>query len=149
MRRENDQTQIFDDNEGMSLFSTAHLIDVNVKNTSAFSRHVLEDGTSISDNQINQLAQIMVHVVVATDDYATVFQRIDDYRKAAKRFIIQTRVKTYDLMFIETLDFQESSKVINAVQLTVGFIQQRLVVNPQNKQPSDPKNKDTVNSGTK
>lgn len=146
-------TKIFE-YSGEDIFTDAVIATVSVKSITEFTKFVLEDGTAITDNLINRQNAIDVIVIACNENYATVFKAIDDARKEGKRFIIQTKVNTYDEMYITSLDFTEVAEIQDAVKINVNFIQQQQVSSKRRestevKNPEDvKKEKDTSTKKT-
>ena len=122
-------------------------MEVDVTNPSEYSRHVLEDGTAITDNQINQLRTISVKGMITSDDWEQQYKGIDNAREAATRFIIQTRVDTYDLMYITQIEYREKPDIQHAIQLDINFVEQRIVA-PEQKEVKKPKYSGVIGTGT-
>lgn len=119
-------TKIFE-YTGDDIFTGAVMATVSVRSITEFTKFVLEDGTAITDNMINRQNVIDVIVIACDENYSTVFKAIDNARKEAKRFIIQTKVNTYDEMYITSLDFTEIAEIQDAVKINITFVQQQQV----------------------
>ena len=69
------------------------------------------------------------------------------------KFTIQTRVDSYDNMFIEAYPYEENSKIVGTIALNINFIEQQFVGVKVGDLPAskvkEPANADTVDSGTK
>lgn len=145
-------TALFDEN-GDQLFSTVGILSVGVSPANQFAQHTLENGTVISDNKIRMQNKITVKAILSPEDYKSVYQEIKEADTNNVKFTIQTRVDSYDNMYIESRPYEESSKISNTIALMINFIEQQYVnvettvlTSSQVKTAADA---DTTTSGTK
>ena len=145
-------TALFDSN-GDQLFPTVGLLSVAVSPSNTFSQHTLENGTVTSDNKIKNQDRITIQAVLDPDDYVEVYQKIKAADNNDTLFTIQTRVDTYDNMYIESRPYEESGKMANTIAMSINFIEQQFTGVKTGKLPeSKVKNvadQDVENSGTK
>lgn len=145
-------TALFDE-DGNQLFSTAGILSMSVSSSNQFAQHTLENGVVISDNKIKLQNKITVKAIPSPEDYKTVYQDIKAADNDNTKFTIQSRVDTYDNMYIESRSHEESSKISNTIALIINFIEQQYVgvtttvlTSSQVKTAADA---DTTVSGTK
>jgi len=145
-------TALFDE-DGNQLFETIGLLSLAADQSSAFAEHTLEDGTVVSDNKITLQARVNVQAILSPDDYVDVYKRLKEAYRDTVRFTVQTRVDSYDNMYLESLPYDESSRIIGTIAMNISFVEQQFVeVKTGTLPPSKvkaPQNADTVDSGTK
>lgn len=145
-------TALFDE-DGNQVFETAGILTLALSQSSKFAEHTLEDGTVVSDNKIKLQKRVSVSVVLDSEDYVEVYQKLKEADDNSTRFTIQTRVDSYDNMYIESLPYDESSKMAGTIAINIGFVEQQFVGVKVTTLPAQkvkaPQNADTVDSGTK
>lgn len=118
-----DVTAIFNES-GEQLFSTAKLLKASVAPSNTFAQHPVEDGTVVSDNKIINQVRISIPMVLDSNDYKDVYKAIQDTSNNAVTLSIQTRVATFNKMYIESFPSEESAAMFDTVSMTVNFIEQ-------------------------
>ena len=145
-------TALFDQ-DGNQLFETAVILEMTTSPSKTFSEHVLEDGTVVSDNSIENQTMIGVSAVLSPDDFKAVYAKIKEAYKNDFKFTIQNRVDTFDSMYIESYPYSESSSIKNTIAISIGFREQKFSgVKTTSLPPSKVNNQadaDPVDSGTK
>ncbi len=109
---------------GEQLFSTAQLLKASVSPSNTFAQHPVEDGTVVSDNKIINQVRISIPMVLDSNDYKDVYKAIQDTSNNAVKLSIQTRVATFNKMYIESFPSEESAAMFDTVSMTVNFIEQ-------------------------
>ena len=145
-------TALFDE-DGAQLFETMGILSVSPNPSNTFASHTLEDKTVVIDNKIKNQNRVTVKAILSPDDYIEVYQAIKAADENSTKFTIQTRVDTYDNMYIESRPHEESSRISNTVAMVINFIEQQFVgvavgTLPASKVKTSA-NADTTNSGTK
>ena len=152
-RNDTQQVTAFFDEEGNQIFETLGILTLALDQSNVFAEHTLEDGTVVSDNKIVTQKRVNVTAILNPDDYVEVYKRLKEADKNSTRFTVQTRVDSYDNMYIESMPYEESSRIANTIPLTIGFVEQQFVgVKVTTLPPSkvkQPQNADTVDIGTK
>ena len=145
-------TALFDEN-GDQLFPTMGILSLSASPSNQFAQHTLENGLVVSDNKIKLQDRVVVKAILSPDDYKDVYQAIKEADNNDTVFTIQTRVDTYDNMYIESRPYEESSSIANTIAVIITFIEQQFVGVKTGRLPaSKVKNSadaDTANSGTK
>lgn len=138
------------DSEGNALVNDLVIMKIRPTSSSEFSKYILEDGTAITDNQINRQTKIEVELVACKDNYNETYQKVDADRISGKPYIIQTKVKTYTSMYITEITFDESADVLGAVKFTVNFVEQIFATATYSElEPIEQKDEPTQSNGTK
>ena len=109
---------------GEQLFPTAKLLKASVAPSNTFAQHPVEDGTVVSDNKIINQVRISIPMILDSNDYKNVYKSIQDVSNNAVMLSIQTRVATFNKMYIESYPSEESAAVFDTVSMTVNFIEQ-------------------------
>lgn len=145
-------TALFDE-DGNQIFETIGILSLSVGQTSVFAEHTLEDGTVVSDNKIILQGRVNGQVVLDSADYVEVYKKLKDAYINTVRFTVQTRVDSYDNMYLESLPYEESSKISGTIAMAISFVEQQFVEVKTGTLPpakvKAPQNADTVDSGTK
>lgn len=119
-------TAILDEN-GEQLFETAKLLSVQVSESKQFSSHTLENGKVVSDNVIENQDRINLQIVLDPDDYTNVFTEIQTLFDSVTSLSIQTRVDTYESLYIEAMPHDEGPSIANTVAININLIEQQIV----------------------
>lgn len=109
---------------GEQLFPTAKLLKASISPSNTFAQHPVEDGTVISDNKIINQVRISIPMILDANDYQDVYKAIQDTSNNAVMLSIQTRVATFNKMYIESYPSEESAAIFDTVSMTVNFIEQ-------------------------
>lgn len=145
-------TALFD-SDGGQLFPTIGILSAAVSVSNQFAQHTIEDGTVVTDNKIRLQDRITIKAILSPEDYQSVYQAIKEADNNNEKFTIQTRVDTYDNMYIESRPYEESSKIANTIAVVIAFIEQKTTGIKTSALPaSKVKNAadaDTSNSGSK
>lgn len=106
------------------LFPTANFLKASIAPSNTFAQHPIEDGTVVSDNKIINQVRISIPMILDSNDYKDVYKSIQDASNNSTMLSIQTRVTTFDRMYIESYPSEESASVFDTVSMTVNFIEQ-------------------------
>jgi len=109
---------------GEQLFPTAKLLKASVAPSNSFAQHPVEDGTVVSDNKIINQVRISIPMILDSNDYKDVYKAIQDASNNTTMLSIQTRVSTFNKMYIESYPSEESAAMFDTVSMTVSFIEQ-------------------------
>lgn len=109
---------------GEQLFPTAKLLKASVAPSNTFAQHSVEDGTVVSDNKIINQVRISIPMVLDSNDYKDVYKAIQDTSNNTVKLSIQTRVATFEKMYIESFPSEESAAMFDTVSMTVNFVEQ-------------------------
>lgn len=145
-----DVTAIFDEN-GNQLFSTAKILRLAAAPSNTYATHTVEDGTTVVDNKIKNQARISINMVLDGEDYQEVYKNIQNASNDTTKIIVQTRVATYDNMYIESYPNEESADIFDTIALSIDLVEQ-INANVQTSalvasDVSNPSDVDTSNRG--
>ncbi len=145
-----DVTAIFDEN-GNQLFSTAKILRLAASPSNTYATHVVEDGTTVVDNKIQNQARVAVSLVLDGADYQEVYKNIQTASNENTKFTIQTRVNSFNRMYIESYPHEESADIFDTIAINIDFVEQiTSTVQTSTLSQSDvanPSDADTVNRG--
>lgn len=116
-------TAIFDD-QGGELFPTAGVLKVDIAPSNTFAKHIIEDGTVVTDNAIINQVRISLTIILDSNDYQEVYKSIQDASRNKMQLRIQTKVSTFDKMYIESYPSKEDANMFDTVSLTINLIEQ-------------------------
>lgn len=118
-----DVTAILDES-GNQLFSTAKILNLSTSPTNTYAQHPVEDGTVVSDNKITNQVRISVTIILDGNDYQEVYKSIQNASNNDTKLSIQTRVSTYNNMYIEAYPSEESASIFDTVSMSIDFVEQ-------------------------
>lgn len=145
-----DVTSILSEN-GEQLFSTATILKVSTAPSNTYAQHTIEDGTVVADNKIRNQVRISMSIILSGSDYTEVYKDIKNASDNNTKFIIQTRVDSYDNMYIESYPSEESAAIYGTISLNIDFVEQEVgTVTTETLAATDvaqPADVDTTNRG--
>lgn len=132
------------------LFVDAGLLDLSVMNEKKYTQFQVEDGSSRSDHSIQLPIKISLKVHISGDTKET-FDAVQRAYEEYKLLIVQTRVRTYKPMVIETMPHTEQADDLDGVMLDISLIEWRTVTPVYGDAPArttkKPKQASTVKRG--
>ena len=145
-----DVTAILDEN-GNQLFATATILKASTTPSTTYAQHVLEDGTVVSDNAIENQTRISMALIFDSNDYPQVYKAIKNAKANRTKLTVQTRVDSYPNMYIEAIPSEESAGLFDTVQVIVDFIEQQfgsvVIEQLSSSDVANPSDSDTVDRG--
>jgi len=112
------------------VFEKARPMKAQVKEESKTMKHPLEDGSTITDHRIILPTTIELSMVLASEDYASVYNQIKDLFLRGELLTVQTRVGTFPSMLIEKMPHDESPDMADACALAL-TLEEAKFVTPQ------------------
>lgn len=112
------------------VFANARAIKATVMRSSKAMEHPLETGATITDHRIVLPTTIELSLLLATEDYPTVYQQVRDLFTRGELLTVQTRVDSFTSMLIEKMPHDETPEMINGVALALS-LKEALFVQPQ------------------
>lgn len=109
---------------GEQLFSTATIISASTSPSNTFSSHTIEDSTVVIDNKIINQTRISMTLILNSNDYQEVYKTIQSASINATQLSIQTRVSTFNNMYIEAYPSEESASMYDTISLAIDFVEQ-------------------------
>jgi hypothetical protein len=109
--------------------------------------HPLETGAVITDHRIILPVMIDLSIILASDDYQSVYQQIKALYTRGELLTVQTRVDSFASMLIEKMPHDESPDMLDGVMLGLS-LKEALFVQPQYSKLSPSKVKQSKNSST-
>lgn len=145
-----DVTAILDEN-GNQLLSTATILKASTTPSTTYAQHVLEDGTVVSDNAVENQTRISMALILDSNDYQQVYKTIKNAKANRTKLTVQTRVDSYPNMYIEAMPSEESAGLFDTVQVIVDFIEQQfgsvVIEKLSSSDVANPADTDTFNRG--
>lgn len=138
---------ILDDNYNELFNSSSQVLRALVREGAKLMKHPLETGETIADHIVFEPVGIEISLILDRTQYIDNFQEIKSLYKAATKLTIQTRVETYDDMYILEIPHDESAAMADTVAVAVKF-EQAIFVNPQYQQLPPSKVAKSSNSST-
>lgn len=103
----------------VQVFERARMIRAEVLPESKVMEHPLEDGASVVDHRIILPVVINLSMVLASQDYAAVYNQIRDFFLRAELLTVQTRIGSFSNMLIEKMPHDENADIVDGVLLAV------------------------------
>ena len=144
-------TAILRQSDGSEFIPSSCIVSCSPKPTNTFAEHILEDGSTVTDNKITNNTEIAVTIILPEDDPQKTFNAIHSASEDTEELIVQTRFITYPKMYVQSFPWAESAEMISTALLNITLKQQRTAtVVTTTLPPSKVKNKsdaDTVDRG--
>lgn len=149
-----DVVQILDQETLQQVFSQARPLRASVREMSRGLRYPIETGAVLTDSVIIMPLEIHLEVFIPNTAYGTVYPALRTARINGRLLTVQTRTGTYKNMFIEEMPHEETTDVMNAVVMSLKFVE-ALQVGPNsssfsiqdNFSPTVPQYQDTTVQG--
>lgn len=141
-----DYVAIFDQDYNQ-LFREARAIKAVVKEQSKVMEHPVESGAIITDHRIIMPVEIDLSLILASEDYQSVYKAIRQYYLNATLLIVQTRAGIYENQLISALPHEEDPTMFDALTLALSLKQVFFVTAQFGVVPKSPSNTTTVNRG--
>lgn len=145
-----DVTAILDEN-GNQLFTTAVILKASTTPSTTYAQHVLEDGSVVSDNAVENQTRISMALILDSNDYQQVYKAIKNAKENRTKLTVQTRVDSYPNMYIEAMPSEESAGLFDTVQVIIDFIEQQfgsvVIEQLSSSDVANPADVDTVDRG--
>jgi hypothetical protein len=142
-----DSVAIFDKDYNQ-LFQQARSIKVVVKENSKLMEHPIETGAVVTDHRILLPTEIEMSLILASSDYADVYQQIKQYYLNATQLIVQTRAGIYQNQLIESLPHEEDPNMYNALTIALSMKEVLYVNSQYAPAPKYPSNSARQDRGT-
>lgn len=141
-----DYVAIFDQNF-TQLFREARAIKAVVKEEAKVMEHPVESGAVITDHRIILPVEIELSLILASEDYQSVYKAIRQYYFNATLLVIQTRAGIYENQLIRSLPHEEDPTMFNALAIALSLKQVQFVQAQFNVVPKAPANNAVVKRG--
>ena len=141
-----DYVAIFDQDYNQ-LFRSARAIKAVVKEQSKVMEHPVESGAIITDHRIIMPVEINLSLILASEDYQSVYKAIRQYYLNATLLIIQTRAGIYENQLIAAIPHEEDPTMFDALTIALSLKQVFFVTAQFGVVPKRPSNTTTVNRG--
>lgn len=120
------QVKVFD-SDYRQLFATAALVTASFTPNARLMSHPLEDGSSIIDHRIILPLEIMLNITLY-NDVSDIYNEIYQVFSASnKSLIVQSKVKTFTNLFIESLPHEENPEMFTAISINLKLREAKIV----------------------
>lgn len=107
------------DKDLVQVFPFARPIKATVREDAKLMEHPLETGASVVDHRVILPTEVELSMVLASEEYADVYQQIKQIWKRGDILNVQTRTDSYDSMVIASMPHEESGDMLDGVTLAV------------------------------
>lgn len=147
-----DVTGIFSQESSSQLFENARAIKATVSETSTIMSHPVEDGTTVSDHKVINPIEIGLSVIIASDDYKSVYSTIKNAFLLSTYLIVQTRSGSYKNMVITDMPHDETPDMFDVLVLALKLKEVKIATYttgsaPTVSSPKSAKHGSSVNNG--
>ena len=129
------------------VFREARAIKAVVKEQAKVMEHPVESGAIISDHRVILPVEIDLSLILASEDYQSVYKAIRQYYFNATLLVIQTRSGIYENQLISALPHEEDPNMFNALTIALSLKQVQFVTAQYGVVPRHASNTTTVNRG--
>lgn len=129
------------------VFQQARAIKAVVKEQAKVMEHPVETGAIISDHRVILPVEIDLSLILASDDYQSVYKSIRQYYFNATLLVVQTRSGIYENQLISALPHEEDPNMFNALAIALSLKQVQFATAQYGVVPRHPSNTTTVNRG--
>jgi len=109
------------------VFPKARAIKATIMRGSKAMEHPLETGATVTDHRIILPVTIELAMILASNDYKTVYQQIRDLFKRGELLTVQTRVDSFPSMLIEKMPHDETPEMFDGVALALSLKEAQFV----------------------
>lgn len=114
-----DVVGIFDATSSSQLFVNARTIKAKISESASVMSHPVEDGTTVTDHIVINPITVELSMIVASDDYRSVYESIKATFKKGTLLTVQTKSGTYRSMIISAMPHDEDPELFNALSIAV------------------------------
>jgi hypothetical protein len=130
------------------IFRNARALKAVVKEQSKVMQHPVESGIVITDHRIILPIEIELSLILAKDDYQSVYQSIRGYYLQGTLLVVQTRSGVYQNMLIQQIPHEENPDMYNALTVAMTLRQVLFAVAQYGVVPKYAKNSTTQAKGS-
>lgn len=109
------------------VFQKARAIKVGIGRSSKAMEHPLETGATITDHRIIMPNTAELSIILATEDYRSVYQQIRDLFINGDLLTVQTKVDSFSNMLIEKMPHEETAEMFDAVAVALSLKEAKFV----------------------
>jgi hypothetical protein len=131
----------------IQLFRDARAIKAVVKEQAKVMEHPVENGSVISDHRVILPVEIELSLILASENYQSVYKAIRQYYFNATLLVVQTRSGIYENQLISALPHEEDPTIYDALTIALSLKQVQFVTAQFGIVPKYPSNTTTVNRG--
>jgi hypothetical protein len=113
-----DVVGVFDDAFNQ-VFERARPIKAMIKESAKPMEHPVESGSTITDHRIINPVEITLFVILAADDYRSVYEQIKAYFLKSILLTVQTRTGIYKNQFVMEMPHDEDPEMFDTVALSI------------------------------
>jgi hypothetical protein len=118
-----DLVQIIDSEKGEQVYKAARPVQIQVIEESQLMKQPREDGSVQVDHKVDNPILINMQVFLDRREYKDVYAQLQKARIAGTNLRIQSRVTTYENMFISGMPHEETAVNFTNIQMTISFEQ--------------------------
>lgn len=101
------------------VFAAARPMRALVRDTASFPKQPLESGATFSDNRIFNPVEIELSMILTPATVADTYAQMREAYQSSTPLSVQTRVRTYENMYIEGLPFDSTPEVFDTIAVSL------------------------------
>lgn len=109
------------------IFEEARAVKVTVKEEAKVMEHPLEDGSSITDHKIILPIEIELSIIIQSDDYKSVYEKIKQYYLGNELITVQTKTGEYASLVIQSMPHDEVADMFDTIAIAMKLKEVKLV----------------------
>jgi hypothetical protein len=118
-----DLVQIIDPEKEEQVYKSARPVKIQVIEESELMKQPRENGSVQVDHKIDLPIIINMEVVLDRREYKDVYKHLQEARVGGIKLRLQTRVSTYENMFISGMPHEETAQNFTNIAMTISFEQ--------------------------
>lgn len=130
------------------VFQRARPMKAEVLPEATLMEHPLENGSSTADHRIILPVIINLQMLLTSEDYASVYNQVQDLFQRGELLTVQTRVASYRSMLIEKCPHEETPDIVDGISMALTLREAYFVI-PQfsTVKVASPRDSSTVKRG--
>ena len=123
----NDRVFIMENMGFSQAFPDARPLNLRVNSQANIAKHILEDGSTISDHLVMDALSIEMNMIFIRG-FRNTYAQIKAAFEEGRLFTIQTKTHTYTNMVITALPYEENTDYWDVIQVNLKFEEARFVL---------------------
>lgn len=129
------------------VFPDARPLKASISNEALFFKHPLESSASRTDHVIFQPIKIAMSMIMTGENYKSVYQQIKQVYLNSIQLIVQTKVDTYENIYIQSMPHEESPANFDSVIMNLTLEETKIAVTVITFIPESLSDNNTKNRG--
>lgn len=115
------------DSAGNQILETSGIMTIQVNLSKSYSEHTLENRQVVTDNVTDNQNLINITIILDGSNYRSEYEKIKTLFDEETNFTVQTKLDTYDNMYIRAMPRDEGPNMMGTVALSFDMVEQQIV----------------------